>query len=109
MASLDPGALGVALTGGSIYVSMLPKISDVRRASTDSATGRDVRVGVTVASVALVGTGVIIGALERDGRPIVLTLALAAMMAAIYEVTLRTAGEPDGPGIAPARPTGRWA
>lgn len=104
------GANGLmaALAGSSLYVSLLPPLSEVRRAETDSATARDVRHGVAMASVALVGTGVILGVAARTVAPVGFTLAMAALMGGIYEMTLRRASEAP-PAVDPAAaPRRRW-
>ena len=102
MASMDAGVLSAAVAGAGIYTAMLPPLAEVRRASTDSATARDVRTGLAMATAALVGTGAIIAMAEQDVKPLALTAALAGLMAAIYECTLRQAGEPTdttSPGV----------
>lgn len=103
MASLDPASLAAILTGAGVYTSLLPHLPDVRRASTDSATARDVRVGIAMASAALVGTGAVVATMEKDSKPLVLTIALAAVMGAVYWVALKQPGEVDPPAA-----PGRW-
>lgn len=110
MAGLEPSSLIAVLTGSSIYTAMLPPLAEVRRAQADSATARDVRCGIAMASAALIGSGLVIGVTEGSARPVALTLVLAILMGGIYEVTLRHPGEPCGPpvtGSAPAR--ARWS
>lgn len=105
---IDPNVLMATLAGSGIYVQMLPPLSEVRRASTDSATARDVRMGIGMASAALVGAGVLIGLAERNVRAVVFTVALAGLMGAIYEVTLRQPGEAAAPDMPAAIPRQRW-
>ncbi|MGH7743485.1 MAG: hypothetical protein ACREQ5_01505 [Candidatus Dormibacteria bacterium] len=98
MASIDPASLAAILTGSSVYVSLLPHLSDVRRASEDSATARDVRVGIGMASAALIGAGAVVSVAERDARPVMLTVALTFVMGAVYMVALKQPGEPGPVG-----------
>lgn len=93
MAELDPGTLSAAIAGMGVYVSLLPHLSDVRQAATDSATARDVRTGVCMASIALVGTGMVISFSEGNAKPLVMTTALAVLMGGIYLWTLHAEGE----------------
>lgn len=109
MAGLEPGGLSIALAGSGVFVSLLPTLAEVRRASTDSATARDVHMGVCMASAALVGAGVVMAVAERSTAPILVTVAMSGLMAAIYEVTLRTEGEcGDLPDAGPAASGGQW-
>lgn len=110
MERVDPSVLMAALAGSSLYVSLLPPLSEVRRAETDSATARDVRQGIGMASAALVGAGAIIGLAERSTGPLVFTLAMAGLMGAIYEVTLRQRPESPAPelGNNPVTPPRRY-
>lgn len=93
MAGLEPGGLSIALAGSGVFVSLLPTLAEVRRASTDSTTARDVHLGVVMASAALVGAGVVMAVVEWSTAPILVTVAMSALMAGIYEVTLHTESE----------------
>lgn len=95
MSSIDPATLGVVLTGSSLYVSLLPPLKDVRRASPDSETASDVHIGVGMASVVLIGSGALITYLGGDKRALWMTVAMSVLMAAVYEATLRLRGTSD--------------
>lgn len=97
---MDTSTLVAALTGSSIFVTLLPPLAEVRRASTDSATARDVHAGVAMASAALVGAGLVIAFAEGDHKPVLICLALAGLMGGIYELTLHQYGGEEGPNAA---------
>lgn len=104
MSSIDPATLGVVLTGSSLYVSLLPPLKDVRRASPDSETASDVHIGVGMASVVLIGSGALITYLGGDKRALYMTLAMSLLMALVYEATLRLRGESDPSPRIPSYP-----
>lgn len=83
----------VGLAGASLYAQLMPSLSEVRKASTDSATARDVRTGIAVGSAALVGTGALMSLACHDARPFWLALATAALMGALFQITLKIEGE----------------
>lgn len=104
MATIDPGTLGVVLTSSSLYVSLLPPLKDVRRADPDSETATDVHIGVGMASVVLIGSGVLITYLSGDRRALYMTIAMSVLMAAVYEATLRLRGASDPAPRIPSYP-----
>lgn len=108
MPGLEPGGLSIALAGSGVFVSLLPTLAEVRRASTDSATARDVHMGVCMASAALVGAGVVMAAVERSAAPILVTVAISGLMATIYEVALHTEPECAADPPAAGTDTGQW-
>lgn len=83
----------VALAGAGLYVQLMPALGDVRKADSGSATGRDVHHGVSVASVVLVGTGALMGLVTHDPRPFWVSLATAALLGGLFELTLRLESE----------------
>lgn len=95
MTNIDPATLGVVLTSSSLYVSLLPPLKEVRRASPDSETAADVHIGVGMASVVLIGSGALITYLGGDKRALYMTIAMSALMALVYEVTLMLRGASD--------------
>lgn len=90
---LDSGTLMVALTGVTVYQAFMPDLADIRKASTDSATARDVRNGIAVSSAALIGAGLLMACACQDARPLWLAAGMAALMGVLYEVTLQLDGE----------------
>jgi hypothetical protein len=90
---LDSAAAMVGLAGAALYAQLMPNLSDVRKASSDSATGRDVRNGIAVGSAALIGTGALMAFAVRDSRPFMLAIATAVLMGGLFAVTLHLEGE----------------
>lgn len=90
----------VALTGVSVYTSLMPDLSDVRKAGLDSGTARDVRNGIVVASSALVGAGLLMAVCAQDARPLGLAFGMAVLMGLCFEVTLRMeSGDGDASAV----------
>lgn len=83
----------VALAGAGLYVQLMPNLGDVRRAESTSATGRDVHHGISVASVVLVGAGALMGMVTRDPRAFWVSVATAALLGGLFELTLRLESE----------------
>lgn len=83
----------VAVAGASLYAQLMPSLADVRKAPSDSETGRDVRHGIAVASTILVGTGALMAFATRDARALWLAVATAALLGGLFELTLRVEGE----------------
>ena len=109
MEGVDPGVLSAVIAGSGMYVALMPPLADVRRASIDSATARDVRTGIAMSSAALIGSGLVIAVLEHDPKPLAMTVALAVLMGCVYEITLRQQPEPgEHPAGDPPDTVGRW-
>jgi len=89
---LGSSAAMVGLAGASLYAQLMPSLAEVRKASTDSATARDVRTGIAVGSAALVGTGALMAMACHDARPLLLACATAFLMGALFEITLQIEG-----------------
>jgi hypothetical protein len=82
----------------SSFQSMLPSLSDVRKASTtDDDMAGDVRLGEIAASALSIGVGAIASSLLGDPLPILIASIVALTLIVIYEQALRR-DRPMNPG-----------
>lgn len=77
-------------TGITVFTSLLPHLSEVRKNSTDSDTARDVRLGEAAASALIVGFGIIASRMTRSILPVGVSLLSAAILTGMYETVLRS-------------------
>lgn len=92
MSEIDSNTLTACLAAGALYSTLMPSLSDVRRAACDGATADDVRNGYIVGGVILIGIGAMISAHSRTPRPLHLMAGLSALLAGAYELALRRGG-----------------
>src|SRR6266540_5110625 len=72
------------------FTTVLPKIGEVRRASTDSDTARDVRMGEAAALGMTVAIGVTASSLSKSPVPAMVGIVSALALVLMYESVLQT-------------------
>lgn len=84
-----PAMLGVS-AGIQAFQSMLPRITDIRKETTDNSSfAADVRLGEVAASTLTIGVGIIASSLTQSVIPVYTSMLMAIILIAIYESTLR--------------------
>lgn len=86
-----PAMLSVT-SGIQAFATLLPKLSDVRKADPvrNPDIAADVRMGEIGASALTMGVGVIASSLTQSPLPAVTGLVMAAILIAVYESALRS-------------------
>lgn len=91
MADLGPAMIAVT-SGLQAFQSLLPKISDIRKAdpANNPDVAADVRMGEVAAATMTLGVGLIASSVTQSSMPTVTALVMIVILVAIYESTLRT-------------------
>lgn len=93
MAAEQHAAVALALTGAvGIYLAMMPKLADVRRAGASDEIAKDMRTGAFVGSGVLIAFGAVAAYMSGDYKPLICSLIGVAVLTAGYEFALRTDG-----------------
>jgi hypothetical protein len=81
-----------ATTGVGVFVSLMPDLNDIRKASPDSPTASDLRYSECVASAIVFGLGVLVAYLLKSTIPFTIATITVAVLVAVYESTMRKVG-----------------
>lgn len=88
--TLSVTTMAVTSSLGAFY-QMLPPISEIRKRSADDPEfAADVRMGEVMASAIAIGIGGIASSLSGSSTPALVSIAFAASLVFLYEMTLRT-------------------
>jgi choline-glycine betaine transporter len=95
---MDPATLSAStLSLGQTVVAyqfFMPRLSEVRRAEPGDMNMRmDVLIGQVAAGALTVAVGVMLGMLTASRVPVFVALAVALVIAAVYQYALNTRGE----------------
>ena len=71
------------------YTHFMPPIAEVRKSSGDPDMYGDVRMGQVAAGVLSLGIGFILSSMTASNLPVVVSLLVAGVFAALYEIALR--------------------
>lgn len=83
------GAALLATTSSvSIFHSMLPPFSEIRKSTGDAGTVNDVRAGELASSALVVGLGITATALTSSPVPLVVSILSVAVLVMVYERAL---------------------
>lgn len=76
-------------TAIATFTTVMPDISEVRKASKDSDLVNDVRVGEVSASVLMVGIGLVASSLTKSPVPAMFTIVAVVLLVLVYETVLQ--------------------
>ncbi len=85
---IDAAILGTASFAVSLFSQMMPRLSEVRAAGPGSTIAADVRTGELAASALIMGVGAFAAWMLKDPTALYVALFFAAMLVAVYEITL---------------------
>lgn len=84
-----PDVAGVSLLAVtqavSVYTSLLPPVSTVRRADRDPSILADVRMAEMTGTALALGTGLLASVVTRSRTPFVVSAGIAVVMVVMYE------------------------